>query len=383
MTPEEIRQLAERIASGMATEEEIILYNRLCQSFGGAREEWNENVLGDRAELEAEMKKALFERVGIQKPVRRMWWRWSAAAAVLLMLAGGMYSLFSKLPNEVPVAKAPAVPAERFKNDVAPGQEGAILTLASGKTIVLDSAANGALAQEGAAEVIKQNGQIVYKGKGAADAVVYHTMTTPRGRQYHLLLADGTRVWLNAASSITYPTAFTGKERKVTITGEVYFEVAHRTDAPFEVQKDEVRVQVLGTHFNVNAYEEESSLDVTLLEGAVRVAKGSSRSDIRPGQQARVKGDAVRLVNNVDVDEVMAWKNGAFHFGGTSIETIMRQLERWYDVEVIYNKKVDDLFYAEIPRNTGLTDVLKALELTGEVRFAVEGKKVFVEGTRD
>jgi transmembrane sensor len=243
---------------------------------------------------------------------------------------------------------------------------------------VLDSAANGALAQEGPAEVIKEGGQIVYKGAGGAGSVVYNTMTTPRGRQYNLMLADGTRVWLNAASSITYPTAFTGSERTVSITGEVYFEVAHRAAMPFTVQKGDVRVQVLGTHFNVNAYEEEPSLDVTLLEGAVRVVKGGHTSHIRPGQQAQVQGDGMKVVSDVDVDEVMAWKNGYFRFGGVGIESLMGQLSRWYDVEIEYKKKVDDRFYAEIPRDTKLSDALKALELTGQVRFGIEGKKIIV-----
>lgn len=377
MTPEEIKQLAEKIATGTATEEEILLYNRLFHSFSTG-EEWRDELHGDRLALEAAMKQAIFERTGLQRPVARLkWLRWSAAAAVLLLLAGGAYWLSSKPTPEVPVAVAPA-PANRLVNDVAPGQEGAILTLSTGETIVLDNAVNGALAQEGATEVIKQNGQIVYKGKDAAAAVVYNTMTTPRGRQYSLLLADGTRVWLNAASSITYPTAFTGKERKVDVTGEVYFEVVHNAGMPFVVQKDGVRVQVLGTHFNVNSYNEESSLNVTLLEGAVRVVSGIHRSDIRPGQQAQVREGSLQLVNNVNLEEVMAWKNGTFRFGGTGIETIMRQLSRWYDVEVVYNKKIDEIFYAEIPRNTPLSDVLKALALTGEVRFAIEGKKIIV-----
>jgi transmembrane sensor len=378
MTPEEIKQLAEKIAEGTATEEEILRYNRLFHSFHNTGEEGRDELHGDRLALEASMKQAILERTGLQKPVARLrWFRWSVAAAAVLLLAGGAYWLASKPVAETPVAGAPA-PANPLVNDVAPGQEGAILTLSSGETIVLDNAANGALAQEGATEVIKQNGQIVYKGGNAEGAVVYNTMTTPRGRQYNLLLADGTRVWLNAASSITYPTAFTGKERKVRITGEVYFEVAHNAALPFEVEKNGVRVQVLGTHFNVNAYEEESSLNVTLLEGAVRVVSGIHRGEIKPGQQAQVRAEGVRLVSNVNLEEVMAWKNGTFRFGGTGIETIMRQLSRWYDVEIVYNKKVDEIFYAEIPRNTPLSDVLKALELTGEVRFAIEGKKIIV-----
>jgi transmembrane sensor len=377
MTPEEIKQLADRIAMGTATDEDILLYNRLCGT-AATMPNWNDEFYGNRLELEASMKKAIFERAGLQKPAARLkWLRWSVAAAVLLLLAGSTYWLTSKQTTEVPVALVPA-PAKQLVNDVPPGGEGAILTLSSGQTIILDSAANGALAVEGATEVIKQNGQLVYKGSSAGGAEVYNTMTTPKGRQYNLLLADGTRVWLNAASSITYPTAFTGKERKVDITGEVYFEVARHAGMPFIVQKEDVRVQVLGTHFNMNSYNEEASLQVTLLEGAVRVIKGIHRSDIRPGQQAQVREGGVKLLNKVNLEEVMAWKNGTFRFGGVDIETIMRQLSRWYDVEVVYNKKVDERFYAEIPRNTPLSEVLKALELTGKLRFAIEGKKIVV-----
>jgi ferric-dicitrate binding protein FerR (iron transport regulator) len=377
MTAAEIKQLAERVATGTASEEDILRYNALCNQFA-ATGEWSEELYGNRAGLEASMKKAIFEKAGIRRPVARMRiLRWSAAAAVVLLLGSAAYFLSIPSKPDAPVAAAPA-PAERFRNDVDPGQQGAILTLSNGQTIVLDSAANGALAQEGAAKVIKEDGQIVYKDDAAAGQVVYNTMTTPRGRQYNLLLADGTRVWLNAASSITYPTAFTGKERAVRITGEVYFEVAHRAGMPFTVQKDDVQVQVLGTHFNVNTYAEEASLNVTLLEGAVRVVKGSSVNNIRPGQQAQVKGDGVRVVNNVNLEEVMAWKNGYFRFGGSSIESLMGQLSRWYDVEIEYRKKVSDRFYAEIPRDTKLSDVLKALELTGQVRFGIEGKKIVV-----
>lgn len=379
MTQEEIKKLAERIDTGTASEEDILLYNQMFEAMATAGEAWQEDLHGNKAELEKAMKAAIFEQAGLRRPVvRPLWWRWAAAAAVVLLMGAGTYFLYSgPLASEQPVAATPA-PASRFKNEVAPGQEGALLTLSNGRTIVLDSTSDGVLAQEGAAEVFKQDGQVIYKGEQGSGEMVYHTMTTPRGRQYHLVLTDGTRVWLNAASSITYPTAFTGNERMVRISGEAYFEVAHQAGKPFEVQKGDVRVQVLGTHFNVNAYEEERSLNVTLLEGAVRVVKGENSSAIRPGQQAQVKTAGVQVVDGVDVDEVMAWKNGTFRFGGADIGSIMRQLARWYDVEIVYNKKIEDRFYAEIPRDTKLSDVLKALELTGEVRFGIEGKKIII-----
>jgi ferric-dicitrate binding protein FerR (iron transport regulator) len=264
-------------------------------------------------------------------------------------------------------------------NDVSPGKTGAILTLATGQKILLDSALNGSVAQQGNVSVIKKNGELVYSIVGNDTDIVYNTMTTPNGRQFNLVLADGSKVWLNAASSITFPTKFIGKERRVTITGEAYFEVAHNAAMPFIVEKGNASVLVLGTHFNVNAYDDENEISVTLLEGSVKVRIGSINNTIKPGQQAQFKKDGkIILVSDVDIDNVVAWKNGRIHFQGANIESVMRQMSRWYDVEIVYNKKLDDLFYADIPRTTMLSDVLKALELTKGVHFKIEGKKVIV-----
>ena len=262
---------------------------------------------------------------------------------------------------------------------MAPGKEGAILTLGNGKTILLDAAGNGNIASQGAIAVVKKNDMVVYEGVDHGPEIVYNTMSTPRRRQFSLVLSDGTKVWLNAASSITYPTAFTGKERKVSVSGEVYFEVAHRDDNPFIVEKGDVTVKVLGTHFNVNTYQDDHDIKITLLEGAVSVNNKTTSALIKPGQQARVADDhKIKVLKDINMEDVMAWKNGLFHFEGTRIESLMQQLARWYDIEVVYSKRTDELFYAEIPRNTNLSDVLKALELTGKVKFAIDGNKVIV-----
>lgn len=379
MTREEIKILAERIASGTATEEEMHLYNRIYNSFQQAEIEWNEDVYGNKSELEALMKKNILEKATIKKPViQMMWFRWSAAAAIVLAFGTLSFFLFQKSTGDTSIAEARSQ-EERFKNDADPGQVGAILTLSNGEKIVLDSADNGSLTRQGNTEIIKKNGVIEYSSKGNTSAVVFNTMTTPRGRQYNLVLADGTKVWLNAASSITFPSTFSGKERKVTISGEAYLEVAHNDRMPFIVEKDDLRVQVLGTHFNVNTYDDESSANITLLEGSVKVVKGTQSGIIKPGQQAQVgNAGTVKVVNNINLQEVMAWKNGVFDFEGTQMEALMRQISRWYNVEVVYKKKIDDLFYAEIPRNTKLSEVLKALELTGKVQFEIEGEKIIV-----
>lgn len=378
MTKDEIKQLAERVASGIATDEEVHLYNLLYNSFQTSENDWKDDVYGNRDEVEMTMKKAIWKRTGIEKSVIRMkWFRWAAAAAIITAFSTVSFFIFRNRDTNTSTATL-QTQKERFKNDVAPGQEGAILTLSNGKTIVLDSADNGSLAQQGATEVIKKNGQIVYANQGSSSEVVYNTMTTPKGRQYSLVLADGSKVWLNAASSITFPTAFDGKERRVSITGEAYFEIAHNAQMPFIVQKGEMSIQVLGTHFNVNSYEDENSINVTLLEGLVKMTKGNVNSFIKPGQQARLQNEGIKLINNADINAIMAWKNGLFVFDGTDIGALMRQLSRWYDVDVVYDKKINDLFYAEIPRNTKLSDVLKALELTGQVKFEINGKKIIV-----
>ncbi|HEX6169267.1 MAG TPA: FecR domain-containing protein, partial [Chitinophagaceae bacterium] len=185
--------------------------------------------------------------------------------------------------------------------------------------------------------------------------------------------------WLNATSSIHFPTSFAGKERRVEITGEAYFEIAKNRDMPFIVTVNNAEVQVLGTHFNVNAYNDEENVKTTLLEGSVKFVSRDNINMLKPGQQSQLTNNGlIKLVSNVDVEEVVAWKNGMFDFENAGIETVMRQLARWYDVEIEYNGKTDDLFIAEMRRNIKLSDALKALELTGKVKFDIQGKKIIV-----
>ena len=275
----------------------------------------------------------------------------------------------------------------RFKDDVSPGGDKAVLTLADGSTIVLDDAQNGTLAQQGNAKIIKFDGKLSYDltNKNPKE-VVYNTITTPKGGQYQLELPDGSQVWLNASSSIHFPTSFVEKERRVEITGEAYFEVAPSISPngggqkqPFIVGVNTSEVQVLGTHFNINSYSDEDDVKTTLLEGAVKFVNGATTSILKPGQQSQLaKNGSIKVESDVDVDKVIAWKNGLFDFENARIETVMRQLSRWYDVEIDYNGKPDDLFIAEMRRNIKLSDALKALELTGKVRFDIQGKKIIV-----
>jgi hypothetical protein len=264
--------------------------------------------------------------------------------------------------------------------DIAPGKNGATLTLADGRLVVLDSLGNGVIASQQGAKVVLQNGQLSYTPAAANnEPMSYNTMTTPNGRQFRLTLPDGTQVWLNAASSIRYPTAFTGYERKVEVTGEVYFEVAKNTHMPFRVRvNDRADIEVLGTHFNVNAYENESSIHTTLLEGSVSIKTAKQQTVIKPGQQAQLT-ENIKVVDEVDVDKVMAWKNGLFNFDGMDLPYAMRQIARWYNVEVVYEGKTPNItFYGSISRNISLSSLIIGLKGSAGVDMEIKDGKLIV-----
>jgi ferric-dicitrate binding protein FerR (iron transport regulator) len=250
----------------------------------------------------------------------------------------------------------------------------------------LDSAGNGELARQGQTSVVKlKDGRIVYKGAGAGSGLQYNTLFVPEGSQIaQLSLEDGTRVWINAGSSLKYPAAFTGKERAVEVMGEAYFEVSRNTDQPFIVHINTVSpgggstVQVLGTHFNINAYRDEEDVKVTLLEGSVRVNHQAAASVLHPGEQARVS-QRIKVVNDVDAGETVAWKNGRFSYNNAGLEEIMRQISRWYGVEVVYDEKITDEYTINVPRTIPVSQLLKFIELSGGVHFMLEGKKVIVK----
>lgn len=333
-------------------------------------------------------------RVGEErKPVKYLFLRVAAAVIALFFLSVGIYYLGYK-----DVWKQ-QIPAEQVyqKQDVLPGGKKAMLTLGNGSVINLNDAASGALAKQGSMQVIKlDSGQLAYRaaGRDASSAEVqYNTLTTPRGGQYQLILPDGSKVWLNAASSIRFPTAFTGKKREVKITGEVYFEIAEDARTPFIVKKGNTKIQVLGTHFNVNAYGDEGKMKVTLLEGKVKVtAKKGSSALLRPGEQAILQQERGKLAGshtaqgimvkkNVDLDETMAWKKGLFVFHNDGLVAIMRRLQRWYDIQVEYKngKVTNSHFTGAIRRDVNLSEVLKMLELTGGAHFDIKDKTVIVK----
>ncbi|MEO8416410.1 MAG: FecR domain-containing protein [Ginsengibacter sp.] len=305
------------------------------------------------------------------------------AASVCVLLSSSIaFFLFQPEKVNKVIAKQNNV---RHANDIAPGRNNAILTLDNGSKIMLDSAANGTLAQQGNTDVQKMNGQIAYnkKSDNRNASPVYNTITTARGNQYQLVLSDGSKVWLNAASSIRFPASFIGSERKVEITGEAYFEVARDATKPFKVEfitqsGQKAEVQVLGTHFDVNAYWENAAIKTTLLEGIVKIKTTDQIQMLVPGQQAMLSADVITLNKDADVSQAVAWKDGFFMFNNTDLKTIMQQAARWYDVEVDYDSKIAaEGFTGKISRNVPLSEFLKLLELN-DVHVKSEGRKVTI-----
>lgn len=386
MNHPELNNLFERYRRGMASQDEIKKLMELLRKpemeqplkdmLAKEVEILDRQPIPETLDLSEERIKELLHRIMTeeQAPVvtlnvykrRRIFW-YAAAAFVLTAIGIGILKMAVKNSNKPPVAKLAA------KTDILPGHDGAVLTLADGRMIVLDNAQDGKIT-----DVAVKNGNKVLYANNDQTKVEYNTMTTPKGRQYSLVLPDGSQVWLNAASSITYPTAFAGNERKVSITGEAYFEVAHDAAKPFHVNVNGMDVQVLGTHFNINSYAEEAAIRTTLLQGSISVSVAGKMQMVKPGQQAQVANDNIKLVADADVDAVMAWKNGFFSFEAADIKEIMTQLSRWYDVEVIYQGEPMELFAGKIDRNLTLSQVLKALA-SNEVNFRIEdGKRLII-----
>lgn len=305
---------------------------------------------------------------------------WAAASIILIAASVSLFLLVGKHSS---ISALSDNHSKQSANDVMPGTSGAILKLDDGSSIVLDNASNGNLAQQGNILVIKSGSAISYvKDKAQGEKQMhYNTVETPKGRQFQLVLEDGTKVWLNAASSIRFPVAFIGKQRMVEITGEAYLEVAKDKQKPFQVMSNGSIVEVLGTHFNINAYADEETINTTLLEGSVKIVKGTTQRTIKPGEQARVNNDgSVQTMTNVNIDEVVAWKNNAFLFDNTGVKKLMRQLARWYNVDVEFKGATDEslTFNGTIPRSATLATVLKMLESTGDVKFSIDGKRIII-----
>lgn len=359
-------------------------YNERRSDIYNPLTEEEEELVGERiySQVQGVLTPATAERTIPMWRSKRVWW---VAAGTMMLMATAGYFLLTHKDNPVPKIVETPIPRTR---PVTPGGNKALLTLGDGSVIVLDSAANGALSRQGKTVVLKkQDGQLIYQFQhnGNQDAVAWNTISTPRGGQYQVVLPDGTKVWLNAVSSLHFPAGFTGSERVVQLTGEAYFEVAKMAKVPFVVEIQPAagarggRVEVLGTHFNVKAYNDEATINTTLLEGSVRMTSSKAHYVLKPGEQARVsKNGQMALDEHADVEEAVAWKNGRFVFNEADVETVMRDIARWYDVEIVYAGKVPaEKFAGEIPRNSNITEVFKILELSN-VHCKIEGRKITV-----
>ncbi|QEH42870.1 FecR family protein [Chitinophaga sp. XS-30] len=307
--------------------------------------------------------------------LQRRWWRY--AAAVLILAGTGAY-LWSITRDQ-----QAAAPAQLAQATVSPGTNGAVLTLADGTKVVLDSLGNGVVASQRGTDVVLKNGLLEYHTTDNGMQASYNTLEIPRGRQFQLVLPDGSKVWLNAASTIKYPTIFTGRERVVEISGEAFFDVEQDKAKPFIVKiNNSTVIEVLATSFNINAYEQEQAVKTTLVEGSLRVNANNDRQMLKPGQQAQVAaGKPVRVVNNVNISQAMAWKNGYFDFNDVDLPVMMRQLERWYDIQVIYEGTVPDVtFKGKMDRNVQLSDVVGFLKNFG-INASLQDRKLLISGS--
>jgi transmembrane sensor len=370
MDEQEITSLLLKYSNGLCTPEECALVetwylNQKERPLNFTIEE----LAQDLVEVEAKLKSHA------QAPKIFHWHRAAAAAAILLFLSFGGYFLWQK-PTRTQLVLL-------RKNDVAPAAHVATLTLSNGKQIRLLKSLNGKLAQQGSTEVnITTDSTLAYSAKaGSMAELEYNTLSTIRGQSspYILILSDGTKVWLNAESSITFPVAFVGKERLVKITGEAYFEVVHNSAKPFRVAYNNILLEDLGTHFNINAYADEPFILTTLLEGSAEIRKKNTSIILKPGQQALSPQNVGNMkIKNTDTEESVAWKNGYFLFDNESLESVMRKISRWYNVSVVYPKgnKVIANYWGSMSRESDISFVLKKLEATNNVHFEIKNDTV-------
>lgn len=383
--------LLDKYLSGKATPSESRLleeYYRRLESQG-------------MAELSAEEEQFVKEKMyrviagEIRRPVVRSIYHWrkiAVAASIILTIGIGSYFIFFNTPRQ---ASSDNQPVTEIK-DLPPGRDAAVLTLANGEKIILDSA-KGTITTSYGIQVINLDGLLSYEGDGSTSlSIAYNTITTARGNQYQLQLEDGTKVWLNAASSLRYPVAFSGNSRGVELTGEGYFEVAASPNPsagggkrPFRVITDKQVVEVLGTHFNINSYNDEDAVRTTLLEGKVKVGLPSPKGEfiiLQPGQQSVLRQapatagrqDDITIQTGVDIEKIMAWKNGWFEFDQLDLATIMRQVSRWYDVDIVYESKLtNEQFGGRLSKNVPLSVVIEMMKASG-VECKLDGKKLIV-----
>lgn len=363
----EAKELLEKYRSGKCSPQEKLLLQKWFHQL-------HENELTELTEADLKTAKKEFRKkispLIKDYGVKTIWPRYISAAAIIIIISVGTLFYMDYLKK----SEAKHAVSEA-KNDISPGGNIATLTLADGRKISLTDAKNGHLAEQSGIKISKTaDGQLVYNianNENSSQSLSYNTIETPAGGQYQVILPDGSKVWLNSASSLRYPVRFTGNERKVEISGEAYFEVAHNNKMPFRVINSNQTVEVLGTHFNIMAYPDESSTNTTLLEGSVKIIKENKSKIISPGQQTRVKNGNIDVAS-VDVTQAIAWKEGYFMFKNEDIQSIMRQISRWYNLEVKYEGQIPErVFGAKISRARNVSEVLEILESTGSIHFKI------------
>ena len=321
------------------------------------------------------------DKIAHLKPKLKFRWIAIAATVLLFIMAGGYFTIHKKAVVQ------PLAQNHLLKRDTLIGNNKAILTLGNGKRIVLDDAKEGELAVQGNVAITKAaDGRVIYNATGQTSKVpitgeiASNIITTPKGGQYHVVLPDGSSVWLDAASSITYPPEFTGNKRQVQLIGEAYFEVSKDPTKPFCVNVDnKQQIEVLGTHFNVQAYPDDHDIKTTLLEGSVKLQYRNKEAILMPGQMAVNDPGLSLLIKQADVYEVMAWKNNMFVFNNENIKSIMKRLARWYDVDVVFEGAMDKVnFFGNYSRSKSLSNLLRDIELIDKVHFKVKGRRVIV-----
>lgn len=377
--PEHLREIVKRYLAGKATAKEESFLEAYFKHFDS---HYNiTDLLGEdeRIALRDKMEASILERITVaeRSNIRVLPMVLKIAAAALIFVSVGVYLFYSNTSEP-----AVATTDDHHPVDVLPGGNKAFLTLADGSRISLNDAKVGELTWQGNSVVHKTtDGELSYDKVGTNDPAVVgsNSIETPRGGEYQVTLTDGTRVWLNAASKLVFPTAFSGKERRVELTGEAYFEVAQNKAMPFKVTSGDQTIEVLGTHFNINAYPDEAVIRTTLVEGSVRVSDESSTGLLKPGEQSVVKkGEAIRILA-VNTSDVVAWKNGLFVFANDNVEGVMRKISRWYDIDVHYTGSITrEGFVGSVSKFENLSEVLSALELTGLVHFRIEERRVTV-----
>lgn len=370
-------ELAEKVADGTATEDELSLYNNYNNEFKRDTVR-NEQLVDGKKAIGLHLHKMTNGRAEITTIpfYNRKAFRCLTAACIALIATAIGATFYNNHPKPLKDKNRVVL-----KNDVKPGGNKAVLHLADGTRVVLDNTDNATVAEEGGISITKtKNGQLIYKvtnpalaANGPGAVVTYHTVSTPKGGQYQVFLSDGTKVWLNASSSLKFPTSFAARQRSVKLTGEAYFDVAEMTDKPFVVNVNEMKVEVLGTHFNVMAYPDEQYINTTLVDGSLKVIKNKESRVLMPWQQARVS-EGIKVVSATS--DAIAWKNGLTTFKDADVRTIMRQIARWYDVEVKFNGDIPrTLFSGEISRNANLSELIKTSGLSN-IQLKLEGRVI-------